>query len=544
MESKFKISIIFILALLMCFGSLTGCQPVKRETEKDLDLSKPTISDKELYFNETGYPIVDEEITVTTIYSERANYYPDDPDEVLYWKKLRELTNIKIDFTYIENDATAVNLFFATSEFPDFFIRNITPDRLYEYGVKGGSFLDISDMIYKYMPHLVSRFKEYPDMEKAMVELNSKVYGIPMYRGGTTAFVASIFYRKDYLEKLELKQPDTVDEFYDICKAIKNSGLTQGYAPYHPASKGLGVFEPLFFPAFGEAHQAGFADDGKGNVVYNKITEQYKHYLEYANKLYKDGLMENEYLSLDSATLASRVKSGQVAFCYSMSNLVAEDFLDGKMGIGCLSPMTSQFSSTKKTVEYNHVSVGAGAINKNSKYPEAILRMLDIGYAKEEVAPGTGLDAEAINHGIEGITYVIDKDTNTQVFLQPEDSDEPFYVWLRTKHGWNAQYGVLDTMYYNNAANPSALERSMVASLLPYEKPALKDNLFKFTEDEKEIIVNKMMDVDKYMTEMVAKFITGVEPLSNWDNYVETIKKMGIDDVIEVKQTGYDRWGK
>lgn len=41
---------------------------------------------------------------------------------------------------------------------------------------------------------------------------------------------------------------------------------------------------------------------------------------------------------------------------------------------------------------------------------------------------------------------------------------------------------------------------------------------------------------------MEAKFITGVEPISNWDKYVETIKEMGIDRYVEIHQEAYNNW--
>lgn len=41
---------------------------------------------------------------------------------------------------------------------------------------------------------------------------------------------------------------------------------------------------------------------------------------------------------------------------------------------------------------------------------------------------------------------------------------------------------------------------------------------------------------------MEAKFITGVEPISNWDSYVETIENMNLDRYIEINQDAYDRW--
>lgn len=50
------------------------------------------------------------------------------------------------------------------------------------------------------------------------------------------------------------------------------------------------------------------------------------------------------------------------------------------------------------------------------------------------------------------------------------------------------------------------------------------------------------MDLESYVEQMEAKFITGVEPISNWDNYVETIEGMNIDRYIEIYQDAYDRW--
>ena len=41
--------------------------------------------------------------------------------------------------------------------------------------------------------------------------------------------------------------------------------------------------------------------------------------------------------------------------------------------------------------------------------------------------------------------------------------------------------------------------------------------------------------------ENVVNFITGNKPLSEWDNYVKTLKDMGIEDVVAVKQAWYDR---
>jgi putative aldouronate transport system substrate-binding protein len=47
-----------------------------------------------------------------------------------------------------------------------------------------------------------------------------------------------------------------------------------------------------------------------------------------------------------------------------------------------------------------------------------------------------------------------------------------------------------------------------------------------------------------YIEEMEAKFITGVEPLSNWPKYIETLEQMNLKRYVEVYQQAYDRWDK
>ena len=67
----------------------------------------------------------------------------------------------------------------------------------------------------------------------------------------------------------------------------------------------------------------------------------------------------------------------------------------------------------------------------------------------------------------------------------------------------------------------------------------------RFTPDEQSVIDAKYTDISKHVTEMRGKFITGVADVkTGWDEYVATIKKMGIEEVLKVYQAAYDRWNK
>jgi putative aldouronate transport system substrate-binding protein len=41
---------------------------------------------------------------------------------------------------------------------------------------------------------------------------------------------------------------------------------------------------------------------------------------------------------------------------------------------------------------------------------------------------------------------------------------------------------------------------------------------------------------------MQMKFITGEEPLTNFDAYIDTLDKMGVNTLIQAYQAAYDRY--
>ena len=51
-----------------------------------------------------------------------------------------------------------------------------------------------------------------------------------------------------------------------------------------------------------------------------------------------------------------------------------------------------------------------------------------------------------------------------------------------------------------------------------------------------------MNDVKSHVDEMTMKFIVGAEPLENFDKYVETIKKLNIDEIIQIQKKAVDRY--
>ena len=53
---------------------------------------------------------------------------------------------------------------------------------------------------------------------------------------------------------------------------------------------------------------------------------------------------------------------------------------------------------------------------------------------------------------------------------------------------------------------------------------------------------SKMTDIKTYTDEMYIKFISGVEPIKNFEAYVAELKKLGIEDVLKMQQEAYNKY--
>ena len=54
----------------------------------------------------------------------------------------------------------------------------------------------------------------------------------------------------------------------------------------------------------------------------------------------------------------------------------------------------------------------------------------------------------------------------------------------------------------------------------------------------------KMNSIQTYVDESFVQFVMGTKPLSEFDNYMAQLKKMGIEDVIAIYQASQDRFIK
>jgi len=62
------------------------------------------------------------------------------------------------------------------------------------------------------------------------------------------------------------------------------------------------------------------------------------------------------------------------------------------------------------------------------------------------------------------------------------------------------------------------------------------------TKEEAERMSSLMGNINTFQQEWLVKFATGNESLDKWDWYVEEMKKLGVDEVMDLANKGYQRY--
>lgn len=87
--------------------------------------------------------------------------------------------------------------------------------------------------------------------------------------------------------------------------------------------------------------------------------------------------------------------------------------------------------------------------------------------------------------------------------------------------------------------------KAMAASLLWNENldfEHMRIFLGALTAEESENVTSRVNDINTLSVEFATKVIIGEESLDNWDNFVANVESMGLDEILKVYQTAYERY--
>ncbi|WP_274651366.1 extracellular solute-binding protein [Paenibacillus humicola] len=219
-------------------------------------------------------------------------------------KKLEEMTNT--DITPVWVPATTYedkfNITLASGKLPTI-MAVLSKSASFVSAVQAGAFWEIGPYLKDY---------QYLSQANPIIlnnsSINGKIYGIyrsrPLGRYG-------ILYRKDWLKKVGLTEPKTVDDFYNMLKAFTEKdpdgdGKNDTYGLV--ASKDSTIWD-IMGTWFGVPNKWGV--DANGKLVPAHMTPQYMDALKFFRKLYEEKLINPDFAVLDPAKMDDPVKNSQ-----------------------------------------------------------------------------------------------------------------------------------------------------------------------------------------------------------------------------------------
>ena len=177
------------------------------------------------------------------------------------------------------------------------------------------------------------------------------------------------------------------------------------------------------------------------------------------------------------------------------------------------------------------------AITTQCKDPELAMRLLDYGYSEE--------GNMFFNFGTEGESYNMVEGYPTYTDLIKNNPDGLSMAQAMTKYTMNGDRNsfVQDVRYLEQYAGlPEQQQAWEVWGNTDAEKYALP-TLY-IPEEKSSEYATKATAISTYVDEMFVKFISGTEPIENFDKYVKQLKKLGIEDVLKMKQDAYNAYLK
>lgn len=508
-------------------------------------------SDVPDYMNPVGeYPITKELTTYTALVLADPGQ-PDDWNDLLVFQRLEEMTNIHIEWQQETAEAyeTKMGLKLASNEYPDIFMRGLGPSSGDTYGPTG-QFIALNDLIEQYMPNLKLLFENEPIVQAATTSTDGNIYTLPYYYPSSGNVPTTSFFNEQWMKNVGIdKVPETTDEFYELLVAFKEkdangNGDPNDEIPYTATgARQVGYFLAPAFTGYAGYYQSWWWDlDENGTVVFVPEQPGFKEYLEFAHKMYEEGLLDPEFATQTSDQRNAKAKSNLVGFynCSPTTLNGTEMETRGENQI-CLPPLTSPTNSKKVLPKPIDLITYAGAVSNKCENVEALMRWFDMMYADEDHAVD-GFFGKVMMLGYEGEHWQWCDDTKTKYeFISPitNSSDLNKSVVVTSNLP-----GFVDISTVYQASNLYMEQKvsEAIEKQVPYYVDVYPNTMVKYTEEENEIISLYGTDLDTYQLMMETKFITGEESLDNFDEYLASLETYKISEIRAARQAAYDRF--
>ncbi len=431
------------------------------------------------------------------------------------------------------------------------------------------------------LPNLVGFMNKYPQYESAMTSPDGNQYGVA-YIYDFVPFSSAPAIRGYILEENGIDPREdiqTMEDLHNALSVIKQYDMEmKGEENFPWTARHPGRFVDTIGMMWG-VRQNMYYDDRAGAYQYGPLSPRFRLMVDFVRQAYEDGLIHPDVWSMPDEVMEGLSRQERVHFW--VDNIWNGYFWGDREGKGQLEmtdhPFVTILPPMVEGERYyasragNNVDTGQlWLVSAKTEYLDNVLRMIDWGLSDE------GIYAMAM--GKENYSYVRDDQgmriwpapglfTGTRAY-NPETGEakdfaaemtiddpanfqapEPWVILSKEfKNIWRAFRNFNNFVWPESTSVPTFYEAAPVrfadgewlssAGVIADPAPQLT-----FTSEE--LDRRKVLEtaIDTLSDEMVVKFTTGQEPMSNWDAFVSQLRDLGVDELVQIYNDALGRQG-
>lgn len=242
-----------------------------------------------------------------------------------YTRYIKSVINVQNVDVFEANDSqydTNVSMVISMGSLPDIMV--VSSQDEVEQLVGAGLIEDLTESYNNCISDRIRKmYESYGDSLKDMVTYDGKIMALP--ETNITDGPNLVWLRKDWMDKLGLSEPHTIDDVVNIVKHFisEDPGNNGVDASGKPNTVGLAVdtdvtgecgyssefLLDIIFACFGAYPKQWIMNDD-GEIVYGSVTDEAKEALSYINNLYNQGVIDNDFLLRTSTNICELIENG------------------------------------------------------------------------------------------------------------------------------------------------------------------------------------------------------------------------------------------
>jgi len=383
-----------------------------------------------------------------------------------------------------------------------------------QYASKG-AIIPLNDLLEEHGQDILKAWPQ--EAWDYMTDKDGTIWGIPR---GLPSVHYPVWIRTDWLKKLGLEMPKTIDELEAVMKAFQEGDPDgNGKADTIPMMTDINGINNALMGGFVEGGNSNWLDPADNKIKPVELAPGYKDFLAKMADWYQKGYIYKEaFAKFDPLELLKTNRVGMSSMWYSRITLLFPQ-IKPNLPEGADYAIARELTGPAgKLMTASRGNTTGMLVTKKAKNPEAVIKFINYQYKD--------LPTNTLNAAFGKNWKYLDDQKFEIELLSPELRYAGEYMLslglaTENKYAFRDPVKKMHADYLNHEITNIGAAKMPLDATVVYDKERLKQN------------VPMLEDLDRLRSEELVKFVTGVRPLSEFDQYIEQLNKAGLQMWID-----------